>query len=321
MRRRLGFVIVTAIVAVLAAGARADTLLRYKIAWSLAGPLAARTAAMPHLPKDMVIEIHGQTALTRMGSATTLFDRDSGQITLVDSAHHLYAVSSEADYAQQLAGALPTMAPGQQQAMAAMDVNVTHEDKGAGQPVLGFATQETDYTLHMGLDLAKLANRPLPPGAAAAAADFMRMQEQVWLATPAAVQSSAALRAVAAVARQQGKLFNPVAGLGSILPPQVSKKMSAMMQEMQQQGLPALRMSMALYLPMMAAMMQAEQQAHPEAKLPNLDANAPLMQMDMTVAQLAEQPLPGADFVVPAGYQKVSLAELIRAEHSNLTKP
>ncbi|MGH9486818.1 MAG: hypothetical protein ACRD04_04425 [Terriglobales bacterium] len=315
MQRWQGWLAIAALLLAAAAGARADTILRYTMIWKIALPTPA--AATRQLPRSQVIEVHGQQALMRQGGMHVLENLATGQITLLYPAQQEYALTTAAELAQQvktLRPQAPNLSAQQQQALAAMQISVDTQPAQPGTAILGVATRQNGVTIRLKMDLAKLAGRPLPAGTAAEL-DFMRIVEQVWTPSPAALQSNPALRQMATAGRQVQNMFSPMTGLQHMFPAAIGSKLAPMIQAMEhttQQG-PALRVHMQIFMPMVAAMLKAAQRAHPGQPMPSLDPNAPLMEMDMVATELAKRPLPAGDFRVPAGYRKVTASQILKA--------
>ena len=265
--------------------------------------------------RDMIIEIKGNKAYSAQGGVTSILDLKTQDLIMVDAGNKRYATVPSDQYAQQLKGVIPTV-PEQARAMlASLKTSLESRDTGRTAAIQGIQTEEHQFVLTM--DLA------VPGAGAPSGVPFIKMIMQVWTANPEELRRVPALQELKNYAASASFAMNPSVMLQQVAAaiPGLGDSLGKMMEEMSKAGSTALRTHMEIVTPFLALMSQQMPQPAGQAPPPQVDPNAPLMQMNQELVELSADPLDDSIFQVPADYQAVPLEEILKGVVSAPTPP
>jgi hypothetical protein len=292
-----------------------DATLRYHtdVQTSAIIPAAALDQALSGI-RDMEIRIKGNKAYSTVGNLTSIVDLTSQESTLVDPARQRFATISSAQYGDQIQAALSTM-PEQARAMlASLKTNLESRSTGRSATIRGIQTEEREFVLTV--DMAAPGGPPTP-------APVLKMVMQVWIATPEETERVPALqefkkyRASASsainVADIIKQVFSAMPGMGD--------NTRTMVEDMTANSAVSLRTHCEVVMPLLALLSQQMPKQAGQALPAGLDPNAPLLVMSQEVVELSADPVDGAIFEIPTGYQSVSLEQILTGAVSGSTLP
>ncbi len=287
---------------------RADLTLRYTTEVMIGGTLPAAVAtAMKqqmavNVPKERVIRIKGDKTLSDIGTLTAVIDNSAAEITLIDSAIKKYARLSMADFAAALQSNIPAMPAAAQQLIQNMKFDVHTSVTGQVGMVSGIRADEHLTTMTMSMDL---------PGLPASPAPTMRMETHTWLASPDDLNRIPALRQYAVYAQRAlsmvnsadalKEVFNQVPGFGDIM-------RKAMEEVTGNAGSLTVKTVEKVYIPLMAQLTQ--NQADPNSPV---IPDSPIIEMRTDLTTISSDAIDDSVFDVPADYEVVSVAEIVKA--------
>ena len=247
------------------------------------------------VPKEQVLKIKGDKTLSGMGTLTGIIDNAGGMITLLNPATKQYARMSMADYITAIQGSVAVPAAAQQM-LASMSIDIQNKATGQVGMVAGIRAEEHLMTMSMSMNM---------PGAGGAATPMMRMEMHTWLASPDDLTRIPALREYADYAQRALNTFNATGQMEKIFAqmPGVGDKLRVATQEMPKNpGSLTVKTQQSVYSPMMAMLSGTK-----------ADPNAALVEMHMDLTDISTAGIDDAVFEVPADYQSVSSAEILKA--------
>ena len=306
---------IAVVLATLAQLTRADATLRYHTNIQLADGTAVVASALQALRenRDIVIRIKGNKTYTETGHLMFIMDMKTQNLTTVDPANKRYATIPASQYADQAKIAMPAV-PEQARAMlASMKTSVESHSTGRTATILGIQTEERETVLTLDLPMVGLPSTGGP---------LLKMVIQTWTATPEEVQRKEVLQELKAYMSSATSAMNPaemVKQIGAIIPG-FGDNLSGMISDMTKDGAVTLQTHMQILMPLLAIMTRQMPQPAGQAPPPEVDPNAPMMQMTQELVELSSDPVDDAIFQVPADYQSVSLEEVLKGAAS-LPKP
>lgn len=317
MRHCLRVLLLT-VFAAAAAAAQTGTTLRYRVDWKFGGlvppeALAKLDAALPSQPHTQLLEIEGTKAFSRFGALATIYDLSAKQITLLDFEHQHFAVTSFEDYGKAATPPLPALSPAEQKMLDAFHFALTSQPGTDTTPILNIPVSETDYTISMTQDFAKLTGQPPPDGLGSQ--PMLRVDMQVWNAAPGASLGNDALAQVETLDQISALMLNPLAHMQqalAALPAPLNRDLGKIVAGMSAQHTPALRIHATVYMPEMAAILRLAQQMKPNQPLPDMDPDAPLGELNVQADELVSGAVPAADFSVPDGFSQEPVRQLVK---------
>lgn len=303
---------------------RADVTLRYKNeikAGASATPLLQflSKAKNPFISQSSVIQIKGSQAYVTTGAFVTIMDFSKQLITLIDPEHKQYTTVYMKDYADQVLSILPggkTVAPADAQRLAdLMKTSFSSEKTGRTDTVLGIQVEETQLTLTMD-SVSPSGAAPSPDATQASPQQhLMRMVIHIWTATPSEIERVSALQELVktygsdtnAVMNPDGimeKTFSQFPGMGA--------DFTKMMDELAKTKAVTLKSEIEIYSPMLVnalkSMPQDGQTAHPD-----VDPEAPLMEIHMDAVELSAAPIADSLFEVPDDCHVTTVPDFLHA--------
>jgi TonB family protein len=287
---------------------RADLTLRYTtdITIGSALPAVAATAMKQQMalnvPKERVIRIKGDKTLSDIGKLAAVVDNSGTEITLIDSAAKKYARLSMADFAAALRSNIPTIPAAAQQLMQNMKFDVHTSVTGQVGMVSGIRADEHLTTMTMSMDL---------PGLPATPAPAMRMEMHAWLASPDDLNRIPALRQYAAYAQRALSMINSADALQEVFSqlPGFGDMMRKAMEELTgNAGNLTVKTVEKVYSPLMARLTQ--NQADPNSPV---IPDSPIIEMRTDLTTISSDAIDDSVFEVPADYELVSVAEIVKA--------
>jgi TonB family protein len=246
------------------------------------------------LPSEMILRVKGNTCSTAGGAIETISDYDAGRITLLNSKSKTFASTPLADFASEIADAMPRqqMPAGAGQMLQSMKVDVQTKKTGQAGLIGGIRAEEYLVTLSMSM-----------PGLAAG----MKMEMRNWLAVPEELSRIPALKELAACSSRSGNTMDLSQALQKMFSqlPGVADKFLAPIEELRKNsGSLSLKTQTAVYVPGLTALLGPSS--------PGMDPNAPLTEVTTDLAGFSTEPLPDSVFKTPADYQPVPIEDLIR---------
>jgi TonB family protein len=275
-----------------AVSCHADLTIRYTIDVKpgVGLPPALADGAMKQLtgsiPKERVLRIKGDRTLTGVGKFTGIFDNSSSGLTLLNPLTKQYAKMSLADFVAGVNSNLPS-SPAARQAMEQMKVDV--ETKETGQVGMVFGIRASERVLALSIS------------ANASAAPAIRMEMHTWVASADDLSRIPALREYADSAQRALSAFNPADGIQKMFSqmPGLVEKLSAVVDGLKSApGSLTVKTQQVLYMALPGAV---------------TNANAPLIEMDMNLAEISGDAIDPSVFEVPSDYQPVAPAEIVKA--------
>lgn len=298
----------------------ADVTIRYKTDFKLGSfvpPAAQQQLSNQKLPFPPVIvmQIKGDKGYSNAGLAASLLDFTKQQITLMDSAHKLFATVYMKDFPGEIGAAMPTMPampPAAQKILESIKSNLSVQKTARTDIILGVQVEETELTLT--IELPVPADLPLPPGMfkPGEIVTVMKMAMHIWNATPAEVQRVPALGELGAHMHLSG-LMNPAGWMQQTLGrlPGFAEGSAPMLDYFSKTSAPILKTHSEIYMPVMARiadLLRAQGQRPPAG----FDANAPLAETNSEAVEISGAALDDSIFQVPADYQSTSLTDLFK---------
>jgi hypothetical protein len=283
-----------------AAVCRADVTLHYTLDFKVsdAAP-AAITAQLKQqmatmIPSSQVMRLKGTKTLSVIGPLSGIVDSADGTITLLNPATKQFAKMSMADYLASLQSMI-AIPPAAQQMLAGMNLDVASSDTGQSGMVAGI--RATEHLLSVTVSMTM-------PGGPAQASPMVRLDMHMWRASPDDLSRVPALREYAATVERAMTVFNPAEAVQQMFAqiPGLGDKFRAAMQDVSKgSGNLMVKMQESVYMPIMAQL------------APGTDPKAPMMEMNMSLADVSEAPLDSTLFDVPSDYNPAPVTELIKA--------
>ena len=302
--------VLAVVLALVAPFGRADETLRYHTEIVPGNGMAAVASVLQALrdTQDLTIRIKGNKTYSETGRLAFVMDMKTQNLTTVDRANKRYATLPASQYADQAKLAMPEV-PEQARAMlAAMKTSVESHSTGRTATILGIETEEREIVLTLDMPAAGL-----PTGS-----PLMKMILQTWTAKPEEVQRSQALQELKTYMASATSAMNPaemVKQVGAIIPG-FGDSLSGMISDMTKDGAVTLRTHMQILMPLMAIMARQMPFQPGQAGPPDVDPNAPLLQMNQELVELSSDPVDDAIFQIPADYKSVSLQEMLQSAAS-----
>lgn len=292
-----------------------DATLRYHtdIQTSAIIPAAALEPVLGGM-RDMDIRIKGNRAYSTVGNLTSIVDLTSQESIFVDPAHKRFAKVSSTQYGEQIQAALSTM-PEQARAMlASMKTNLDSRSTGRTATIQGIQTEEREFVLTV--DMAVPGGPPTP-------APFIKMVMQVWIAKPEETERVPALQEFKKYRTSAGSAMNVADTLKQVFTavPGMGDNIRTIVEDMTANSAVSLRTHCEVVMPLLALLSQQMPKQAGQALPAGLDPNAPLLTISQEVVELSADPVDGAIFEVPAGYQAVSLEQILTGAVSGPTPP
>ena len=195
-----------------------------------------------------------------------------------------------------------------------MKTNVESHSTGRTATIQGIEAEEREFVLTLDLPM---------PGVPTTGGPLLKMIMQVWSPKPEEVQRVEALEELKTYMASAASAMNPaemVKQLGAIIPG-FGDSLSGMISDMTKDGAMTLRTHMEIMMPLLATMARQMPRQAGQAPPPEVDPNAPLMQMTQELVELSSNPVDEAIFHVPADYQSVPLEEILKGAASIPTPP
>jgi hypothetical protein len=298
----------------------ADVTIRYKMDFKLGSfvpPAAQQQFSSQKLPFPPVIvmQIKGDKGYTNAGLTASLLDFTQQQITVLDSAHKVFATVYMKDFPGEIGAAMPNMPampPAAQKILESVKSDFSVQKTGRTDMLLGVQVEESELTLTISLPVP--ADLPLPPGMfkPGEIVTIMKMVMHIWNATPAEVQRVPALSEFGAH-MSSTRLMNPGAWMQQTLGrlPGFAQGSAPMLDYFSKISTPMLKSHTEIYMPIMARvadLLRAQGQQPPAG----LDANAPVGETNSEAVEISSAALDDSIFQVPAGYHSTSLTDLFK---------
>ncbi len=274
----------------------ADLVVRYKLDFQV-GPIlppaivdAVRQQVAGAIPTEMAMRVKGGRCASSVGPLNTIIDGGKGEITLLNPKTKQFATTPTASYADKIASST-LLPPAAQQMLANLKVDVQSSKTGQTGSINDILAEETLITLTIeGPD----------------ATTSLRVDMDDWLPAPSEFDRVPALKELGSCAMAAG-MTDPSAMLDKLFGqlPGASAKLSEAVKALSIKGSAVLKMQIAAHAPGLGALLQSQ-------GAPGVDPNAPLVLMQMNLAELSFNPLPDTLFQVPDGYQEAPLEDLLK---------
>jgi hypothetical protein len=258
----------------------------------------AMSTAMPH---ESHVRIKGNRAYSDAGPLGMIADYGRNEVTLLDPKTKRYATVGMSEFADKLGGLQkpPVIPPEAQQMLRNMHFDVQSKKTGQIGLIQGIQSEENLITLTMQM--------PGMPGAASA----MRMEIHAWLAQANEIRRVPALQELADYSARVTKAMDPGQMIQKMFSqfPGMGDQMKEPMQELLKLGASLMvKQHVAVYVPAMAQAMQLQGTA-----VPGFDANAPLTEVEMALADISTAAISDTVFALPADYQKATFEEVAQS--------
>ncbi len=305
---RQKFALILALLAVPAA--RADVTIRYQFDVKL-GPVIPPAAAAAvkqqvggALGNGMLLRVKGQRCLSSFGPFTSIVDGEAGQITLINPASKKFASVAAANYFDQIIGQ-QQLPPEALALFRSMKLDIKSSKAGQTETIQGFQAEDTLINA--------LLEVPDPTGPPV----VVHMDIDEWFAAEGQAGWAALQREMAGCATILGGSMDPTAMLEKLLQ-QFSGGSGQLTDAVKALADPSrgavLRLHLAISVPALVQLMQSQAGALAG------DPAAPLVEMDMNVADLSTGSVSDEEFRIPAGYQEVPLQELTKSAQAGLAQ-
>jgi hypothetical protein len=300
-------VFVLVLVAACAPSGWTDITLRYTFDVKFASFLPAEAQAQAKqaiaaaLPHENHVRIKSDKAYSDAGPLGMIADYGRNEVTLVDPKTNRYATVGMSEFADKL-GALqkpPAIPPEAQQMLRNMHFDVQSKKTGQIGLIQGIQSEENVITLIMQM--------PGMPGAASA----IRMEIHAWLAQANEIRRVPALQELADYSARATKAMDPTQMIQKMLSqfPGMGDQMKEPLQELWKLGGNLMvKQQLAVYIPAMAQAMQLQ-----GTVVPGFDANAPLTEVHMELADISTVAIPDSIFALPADYRQAPFEEVAQA--------
>lgn len=296
------------------AGLRADVTIRYqtdfKPAASLQPLLAQLFKAAQTNGSGTSIQMKGNKAYTTSGSWTEIFDFVKQEVTLIDPAHKTYTSFPVAQLADKMMAAMPQTTPAQskamEEAMAQIKSKVDTKATGHTATIQGVECEEREVTLSMELPIPNMSQAGEPG---------IRLVMHIWTAKAEEALRNPAIRELTGYNQWQKYILNPAGAMEKIAGkfPGVADTMRPIFDEMFKSQAVIMRNHMEMYMPFLATVAK-QMAAQGQAKaLPDIDPNAPLMELNQEVAELSSAPVDAGLFEIPKEYTSAAPDDLVKA--------
>jgi hypothetical protein len=290
---------------------QADVTLRYKLDFKMAMPTTTTASAAPALPfSSQLLRIKGDKAYSEAGKSASLINLARQEIMLLDRENKHFATVSVKQYKDAVAGrmqeTLANFPPEASKALEAMKTSVESRKTGRSEVIQGIQAEEREVVITISL--------LMPEGLATAGSPMMKMIMQEWTAKPEEALRVPALRELGAYSSWADYAFNPSEWAGTMFQmiPGLGKTLDSTFQELSANKSMVLRMRMAMYMPMAAAVAQ-EMARQGQAAPAGLDPDAPLVEMTTDLVELSTASIDDSVFRVPADYQPVPIQDLMKS--------
>ncbi|HKE21777.1 MAG TPA: hypothetical protein VKB88_05260 [Bryobacteraceae bacterium] len=304
-----------AMAALSAAGtAFADVTIRQEMDIKLNVPMpdGAMPAGLPfNGPTEIVSRVKGQRSYANLGKVATIMDSGTNQVIVMDTEGKRYAVTSMADYVNQISQMtkLPTdqMPEAARQMLQNIQFKADSRETGRSEKIQGIDTTETELSFSITIPL------PVPmPGGNGNGLEFAG-KFLISKPKPGEMERVPALRELSSYYDQSRKLGNDVVSMmarmfGAV--PGLGDKVSTLVDEFRKGGNLTMRMHGEFSVPGMAAMM-AQAKAN-GATVPSIP-DGPLAVVDTHLKEINTDAVPDSAFQIPEGYQKGDLADIMKA--------
>jgi hypothetical protein len=235
------------------------------------------------LANGIIVQLKGDLVSCTMGPLGMITDYAKGTITVFNPQTKRYATVPLTDYMSQILASqkAPPIPAEAQKMIAAMKFDVKTEKSGEKATIHGIATEESIIKVSIEM--------PGMPGPG------MRAEIHLWVANGEELKQMPALKELAAYATRSKSGMDPVEMLtkafGSV--PGIGEKMRGPMAEiMKVAGSIVIQMKEAFFMPAM-------------------NAQEPMMEMTMDLAELSTSSIPDTTFETPVGYEAAPIAELV----------
>ncbi|MBV9504320.1 MAG: hypothetical protein JO323_04860 [Acidobacteriia bacterium] len=253
------------------------------------------------LPTESMLRVKGDRVYVSYGPLGAIIESGRNQVTLLNPRTKRFATLPLSEYLGQFATAQKkvTQPTEVRQALQNLHVEARTQKTGRADTIKGIRAEESLIVLTVRTPEAQ------------ANASTMRMEMRYWIAQGAEIRKLPALKELADFVDEVKQGFDPVRFLhGSIGAMPGFEQLNGALEELMKasNGL-VLKVHTGMYIPGLAQMVQLA----PEGPPAGFDANAPMVEMDTSVAEISTESIPDSVFAVPASYQAAPLDELIKA--------
>lgn len=274
----------------------ADLAISYKLDFQV-GPVlppaivdAVRQQVAGAIPGEMAMRAKAGKCTSSIGPLNTIIDSAKGEITLLNPKTKQFATTPTASYADKIASSA-LLPPAAKQMLANLKVDVQTSKTGQTGSINDILAEETLITLTIeGPD----------------ATTSLRIDMDEWLPAASEFDRVPALKELGSCPTAAG-MTDPSAMLDKLFGqlPGASAKLSEAMKALSIKGSAVLEMQIAAHAPGLGALLQSQ-------GAPGVDPDAPLVLMQMNLAELSFDSLPDTLFQVPAGYQEAPIEDLLK---------
>jgi len=273
----------------------ADLAISYKLDFQV-GPVfppalvdAVRQQVAGFIPNGMSMRVRNGKCTSSAGALTSIVNATTGEITLLNPKTKQFATAATASYAGF--GATQPLPPEAQQMLASLKVDVKTSKTGQTGSINNLLAEETLITLTIA--------GPDP-------ATSLRIDMDECLPAASEFDRVPALKELRSCSAAAG-LSDPSAIVDKIFAqlPGASAKLSEAVKALSAKGSVVLKMQAAAHAPGLGALLQSQ-------GLPGVEPDAPLVLMQMNLAEFSLDPLPDTAFQVPDGYQEAPFEDLLK---------
>ena len=273
-------------------------------------PIGAPQGGFPFSgPTEIVARVKGTRSYTSFGSIASISNSANNQIILLDTSGKRYAITSMAEYLDQITKTINSSQVPQSalQILNNIQIKVDTRETGKSENISGISADETEIQFTMTIPL------PMPMPGTNANGMELSGHFQVWKPNPAENERVPALREISIYYEQSRKtgldatammtkLFGTLPGMGD--------KMAELVSAMQKGGSVTLKLHGEFIMPGLAAMVAQARAGG--ANVPSIP-EGPLLEFDSSLKDLNADSIPDSAFQIPEGYQEAPVADVIKA--------
>ncbi|HUE01645.1 MAG TPA: hypothetical protein VMR62_18890 [Bryobacteraceae bacterium] len=313
--KKLGALMIPALVLWAASGVRADVTIRYQTEFKPAAalqPLMEQIMKSAQAASGVSVSMKGNKGYSTAGKWTEIFDFASGEVTLLDPEHKTFATLPLAQLGDKMAGAIPQVnaqqAEAAQQAMASIKSYVASRMTGNTAEIQGVQAEERELTLTMDLPIMNQTMNQMMnqsgPG--------MKMVMHIWTAKKEEALRVPAIRELTGYYAWQKYVLNPAGMMQKMAGkvPGLSESVGPLLEEIFKNQSVILRSQMEMYMPFLATV--AKQMAAKDQPPMDIDPDAPVMVMTQEVAELSSAPVDASLFEIPKDYTAASADDMVK---------
>jgi hypothetical protein len=248
---------------------------------------------------DGAIRLKNGKAWSSVGPWMSIVDYNTQQITFIDQEHKTFANLPLAELPDKMSALMPQMGESVKKMMELIKPVVDSKKTGRTETIQGILTEEREIVMSIAMP-------------AAAGGTNMKMVIQLWTAKPEEALRNQAVREFAGYSSASNYLLNPAGMIQKMMAnlPGFGDAMKSVAAEVTRSNVMMLRTRTEIYIQFPPAMLKALAAQNPSAAA--IDPNAPMMQTSQEAVEVSSAPIEDSTFQVPADYQPVVAADLLK---------